>query len=189
MASFAAPEDQTVRVVPWTDPVIDELGLDPRSAYVETFWLGILGPSTTWLMRRFATLLDEEPRGVTLDLGEEARRLGVGHREGRRSPFVRALGRCVTFELARAQGRGILGVRRRMPPLNRRQILHLPGTLQESHRRWQESQLRQAVGTQLQWRVRELALRQDGRGGSDGSDVSGSDGARPSHRSLRPVPG
>ena len=32
---------------PWLDPVIDELGHDPRSAYVETFWLPVLGPPTT----------------------------------------------------------------------------------------------------------------------------------------------
>ena len=33
-------------VEPWPDPVIDELGHDPRSAYVERFWLPVLGPST-----------------------------------------------------------------------------------------------------------------------------------------------
>ena len=36
-----------IRVEPWPDPVIDELGHDPRSAYVETFWLPVLGPTTT----------------------------------------------------------------------------------------------------------------------------------------------
>lgn len=30
---------------PWPDEVIDALGHDPRSAYVERFWLGVLGPS------------------------------------------------------------------------------------------------------------------------------------------------
>jgi hypothetical protein len=37
----------TLTVRPWPDGVIDALGHDPRSAYVEQFWLGILGPSTT----------------------------------------------------------------------------------------------------------------------------------------------
>ena len=41
----------TLQVLPWSDPVIDQLGYDPRSRYVERFWLGILGPSATWLMR------------------------------------------------------------------------------------------------------------------------------------------
>ena len=31
-------------VAPWPDPVIDQVGHDPRSVYVERFWLGILGP-------------------------------------------------------------------------------------------------------------------------------------------------
>ena len=31
---------------PWPDDVIDSLGHDPRSHYVETYWLGILGPPT-----------------------------------------------------------------------------------------------------------------------------------------------
>jgi hypothetical protein len=35
-----------LRVEPWPDPVIDEVGHDPRSSYVETFWLPVLGPTT-----------------------------------------------------------------------------------------------------------------------------------------------
>jgi hypothetical protein len=35
-----------LRVEAWLDPVIDEVGHDPRSAYVEEFWLPILGPTT-----------------------------------------------------------------------------------------------------------------------------------------------
>jgi hypothetical protein len=41
------PSATILPVRPWPDPVIDALGHDPRSAYVERFWLGILGPSTT----------------------------------------------------------------------------------------------------------------------------------------------
>lgn len=177
MATFEAPEDRAIHVVPWTDPVIDELGHDPRSVYVETFWLGILGPSSTWLMRRVAVLLEREPDGVTIDLSEEARRLGVGHKDGRRSPFVRAIGRCITFELARVQGPGVLAVRRRMPPLNRRQILHLPERLQDSHRRWQEEQLRRTAGAQLQRRVSEIAARSAPRRPAGAAPTSADHGA------------
>jgi len=43
----SAPEiPQTLHIVAWTDPVIDTLGHDPRSWYVEQFWLGIIGPTT-----------------------------------------------------------------------------------------------------------------------------------------------
>ena len=36
-----APEFLHVRA--WPDEVLDQLGFDPRSAYVEDYWLGILG--------------------------------------------------------------------------------------------------------------------------------------------------
>jgi hypothetical protein len=35
-----------LRVEPRHDPVIDEVGYDPRSDYVEKFWLPVLGPTT-----------------------------------------------------------------------------------------------------------------------------------------------
>jgi hypothetical protein len=130
----------TLTIVPWPDVVIDALGHDPRSPYVESYWLAVLGPSTTWLLRRLASRLEAEPHGFSLDLAETARSLGLGMRGGRHSPFVRALGRCVSFELARPQSSDSLAVRRRVPPLNRRQVLHLPESLQDSHRRWQEAQ-------------------------------------------------
>jgi hypothetical protein len=38
---------RALRIEPWADPVIDHLGHDPRSAYVEHFWLPILGPLST----------------------------------------------------------------------------------------------------------------------------------------------
>ena len=54
---------ESLSIRPWPDPVIDLLGHDPRSAYVERFWLGVLGPSTTWLMRRLASGLETAPAG------------------------------------------------------------------------------------------------------------------------------
>ena len=48
------PESFTdqLHVTAWTDPVIDELGHDPRSQYTEWFWLAVIGPSSVWLLRR-----------------------------------------------------------------------------------------------------------------------------------------
>src|SRR5437763_1125350 len=131
----------SLTVVPWPDVVIDALGHDPRSPYVETYWLAVLGPSTTWLLRRLAFRLEAEPDGFSLDLAETARSLGLGAKGGRHSPFMRALGRCIAFGLARSETCNSLAVRRRLPPLNRRQVLHLPESLQHSHQRWQDAQL------------------------------------------------
>jgi len=123
----AIPATGTLKVVAWPDPIIDSLGLDPRSAYVETYWLGTLGPSTTWLLRRLAHGLESEPHGFELDLPTCARELGLGDKGGRHSPFARSLSRLAQFEIARWQPSSTtLEVRRRVPPLNRRQVMHLP---------------------------------------------------------------
>ncbi|MCA1692465.1 MAG: hypothetical protein ABR540_17750 [Acidimicrobiales bacterium] len=158
LADDASPEPVALPVRPWPDPVIDALGHDPRSAYVERFWLGVLGPSTTWLLRLLAAELEINPAGFQLDLLETAQILGLGGRGGRHSPFMRSLGRCCRFELAEARTDGTLAVRRKLPPLNRRQLLRLPPSLQEAHREWQESELRVPAAEQLRRRSRRLAL-------------------------------
>jgi hypothetical protein len=143
---------------PWPDGVIDALGHDPRSAYVERFWLGILGPSTTWLIRRLAAGLEASPEGFDLDLAATAQALGLGSKGGRHSPFMRALSRCCQFDLAEARADGVLAVRRKLPPLNRRQILRLPPDLAAAHQAWQEAQLQTPAHEQQRRRARRLAL-------------------------------
>jgi hypothetical protein len=138
--------------------VIDALGHDPRSSYVEQFWLGILGPSTTWLLRRLATGLEAQPAGFDLPLADTAQALGLGAKGGRHSPFMRALARCCQFDLAEGRPDGTLAVRRKLPPLNRRQVLRLPPGLQDAHQQWQEDQLRTPAADQLRRRCRRLAL-------------------------------
>jgi hypothetical protein len=149
----------TLHVVAWTDPVIDTLGYDPRSWYVEQFWLPIIGPTAAWLLRRIVSRFDTEPDGFDLDLDETAKGLGLGGKEGRHSPFQRALSRCVIFKLARPQGPGALGVRRRVPPLPRRHLDRLPPTLQTSHEDWSTSQNRTGVLDEARSRSRRLALK------------------------------
>ena len=45
--SGSTVQQPTLHVLRWHDSLIDRLGHDSRSRYVERFWLGILGPSTT----------------------------------------------------------------------------------------------------------------------------------------------
>jgi hypothetical protein len=148
----------SVLIRPWPDPVIDTLGFDPRSAYVETYWLGILGPSTTWLLRRLVAGLETSPEGFELPLAETARQLGLGDRGGRHSPFIRAIARTIQFDVAKVHDETTLAVRRRVPPLNRRLVLRLSPTLQDAHRRWQDDQLKIPPGEQQRRRTRRLAL-------------------------------
>ncbi|HEV3494791.1 MAG TPA: hypothetical protein VHA34_00415 [Actinomycetes bacterium] len=152
------PSVAYIPVRPWPDGVIDALGHDPRSVYVERFWLGILGPSTTWLLRFLANRLDASPEGFDLDLAATAQALGLGSKGGRHSPFMRALSRCCQFDAAEARADGTLAVRRKLPPLNRRQILRLPPDLAAAHQAWQESQLQTPAHEQQRRRARRLAL-------------------------------
>lgn len=129
-------------VVAWRDPVVDALGFDPRSAYVERFWLPLLGPTSTWLLRRLAAEFDHQPEGFSLDAADCARSIGIGNKGGRSGPFHRSVERCVRFGLAREDDHDILAVRLRVPPLTRAQVGRLPRHLHGAHQRWQEDQLR-----------------------------------------------
>ena len=126
----------TLAVRAWSDPVIDAVGHDVRSAYVERFWLGLLGPSATWLLRRLVQGLEDRPDGFDLDLALTATQLGLGGRSGRHSPFFRSIERCCRFGAAQPDRRATLRVRRQLPPLTRMQIARLPLPLQEAHQAW-----------------------------------------------------
>lgn len=142
----------------WSDPVIDEVGHDPRSAYAERFWLPILGPSTIWFLRRVVDQLDEEPHGYSLDLVETARSLGVGMRGGRNSPMLKTVERSCRFGAARMHGGSLLEVRRRLAPLSRSQVERLTTRLQHEHAEWMERPQPTPSVTQMTERARSLAL-------------------------------
>jgi hypothetical protein len=148
----------SITVEAWPDTVIDQLGHDPRSPYVERFWLATLGPSTVWLLRRLADGLDHQPEGFSLDLQETAHSIGVGMRGGRSSPFFRSVDRSCRFGAARFVAQDTLAVRRKLPPLNQRQVARLPTVLQREHARWIEQQARRPTVEQMRTRARQLAL-------------------------------
>lgn len=156
----ATPALRTITIEPWPDPVIDTVGHDPRSAYVERFWLGVLGPTTVLLFRRLAVLLDGTPEGFSLDLSETAATLGLSGREHRhadQSPIIRSLVRSCTFGVARAESPNAFVVRRRFPPLTRRQLERLPAVLRGEHRQWTERDARRPVAAESRRRARHLA--------------------------------
>ena len=132
---FAAPLLERLGVLPWLDPERDDQSHDPRSAYVETFWLPIIGPSTTLLLRRLADEFDAEPQGFEIECSDLSREIGLGHRLDRRSSFSRTLERCAKFNLVRLEGEVLL-VRRRIPSLSYRQTSRLSERLQALHASW-----------------------------------------------------
>ena len=106
----------TLDVVPWDDPVIDALGHPPRSTYVERFWLSILGPTATWLVRHLDARLEAGGGAATVDLAATAEALGLGGGTGRNSPVVRSLARCHQFGIVRGSTRPGPRRRHRRPP-------------------------------------------------------------------------
>jgi hypothetical protein len=131
--SFPIP---LLHVRPWADPVIDEVGFDARSPYVERYWLAVLGPSATWLVRHLADRLEHEPAGFDLDLAHAATCIGLGHRGGRDAPFLRTVRRVCQFGAAQLHDADVLWVRRKLPPLTRAQLDRLPESLRAEHPRW-----------------------------------------------------
>ena len=128
--------DATLMVVPWHDPVVDAVGFDVRSTYVELFWLNVLGPTATWALRRLVTGLDRYPLGYELDLGETAGMLGLAYSTGTSNSFARALQRCVLFGMSQPVPGG-LAVRRRVPPVAARHLARMPQGLRTMHAQWQ----------------------------------------------------
>lgn len=151
------PRADVLCVRSWPDPVIDAAGYDPRSAYVETFWAGVLGPSTLLLLRRIAARFDTAPEGFELDPATWAAELGLRY-PGKGSPFARAVGRLCHFGLATAPDPATLLVRRHVPPLARRHLLRLPPSLQEAHAAWLARERDRSSQAELRRRARQLAL-------------------------------
>ncbi|MGB0112702.1 MAG: hypothetical protein WBP59_05740 [Ilumatobacteraceae bacterium] len=134
------PSAQSTRVVirPWIDPVVDDDGHDPRSRYVETFWLSVLGPTATWTIRRLVAGLEQSPEGYHVDLGAFARSMGLSYSTARTSPFSKALQRCVMFGVAHPIEGG-LAVRRRIPAVSVRHLRRMPEDVQALHRQWAQT--------------------------------------------------
>ncbi len=132
---------ETLKICPWTDPVLDAVGHDPRSRYVETFWLPTLGPTALLLLRHLATQFENHPQGIDLPVADTSRSLGLGDRNGNQSPIVRSLARLEVFDLACNDGANTIAVRRNLPRLNARQLRRLPASLRSAHAQWSATQL------------------------------------------------
>lgn len=132
----ALPADGLITLVSWPDALADVSGHAVRSTYVERYWLGILGPTATWLLRRLSDEVSAQPDGCTVDLRPLAQSLGLAFHAGRHNPFTRGLDRCIMFGLVRHVGNHphpTFAVRTHVPTLARRQLERLPAELQVAH--------------------------------------------------------
>ncbi len=133
--------ENILNIEPWADDIVDQLGFDPRSSYVEKFWLGVLGPSTVWLIRHMVAELDTQPDGYQLDLADTATAIGLRNNGGKHSPFMRALGRTCQFGLARVMDHQTLAIRRKLPPVTQGQLRKLPTRTQAAHQQLTQQKL------------------------------------------------
>ena len=116
-----------LEVTPWHDPVVEKNGYVIGDPYIEMFWLPVLGPTATWLLRRLATGLEHEPHGYTVALDDLAR--GIG----------RALQRCVMFGVSQqvpSPLSNVIAVRTILPALSQRHLARLPDQLRNLHQDW-----------------------------------------------------
>jgi hypothetical protein len=155
--SFAFPLDR-LRITRWDDPVVEAVGHDLRSSYVERFWLALLGPSTTLLIRRLASDLEAHPDGFDLPLEETAHALGLGLRGGLSGPFYRSLARTGQFHITKANGPTELAVRTKLQTLTRHQVDRLPPLLQAEHAEWIAATAATPTPEERRTRARLLAL-------------------------------
>ena len=136
------PCPSPLTVKPWPDPLIDTLGYDPRSRYVETFWLPTLGPTALLLLRHLADRFDRQPEGLELTVADTCHALGLGQRDGTSSPIVRTLERLTQFDLACDDGNGQRrGASQHPARESSSHLRRLPSDLQVAHAEWAEAQL------------------------------------------------
>jgi hypothetical protein len=151
------PATDPIWIEPWTNHVIDPLGHDPKSPYVERFWLGILGPSATWLLRSISYGLDAAPHGFNLSQIDTARVLGLGDRTGKYSPLQRSITRLCTFEFAYFRSETLV-VRPRIPWLEPRQVLRLSRALQDEHGLWEQAEYQTSARDAFRRRAASTAM-------------------------------
>lgn len=123
----------SLRFTSWRDIDLESRGYDPRSTYVEKFWLPFLGPSTVVLMRRITELLEENPHGFSVELSDLSQMIGLGTNISKHSSLQKTLNRLLIFELARVMPSSALSMRIKLPPLPTRYFSRLPETLQREH--------------------------------------------------------
>ena len=102
--------------------------------YVEMLWLPVIGPSSTWLLRRLGSWALAFPDGVSVVLPELSESLGLGWTAGVHSSLQRSMRRLVMFGLARWSGESF-DVAAVVPPVSNRQLERLSPGLVRAHDR------------------------------------------------------
>jgi hypothetical protein len=127
--TWATPARLTVTA--WPDPIVDARGHRPGAPYVESVWLGTLGPSATWAWQRLARIAGARP-GTTIDSADLAATLGLGDGLARNAVISRTLTRLVNFGVATRHD-DTLAVRTALPDLPLRHLARASTSARAAH--------------------------------------------------------
>lgn len=126
--------DSTVSLRLWGDPPGGGEVVPSRSAYVDQFWLPVLGPVATCTARLLARHLSQEPGPVSILLGDLATGLGLDPQSSAPAVLGRAFQRLEETQILANGPDGALLVRRGFPHLGPVELGCLPFALQSAHR-------------------------------------------------------
>jgi len=121
------PTPERLRVVAFRDPRVEARGHGPGSPYIEAVYVGVLGPSATWLWQRLARTAATE-----LDTLELSASLGLGQDLGANAPLTRTINRLQHFDAARRH-HDSLAARLALPDLTPRRLARLSPTARLAH--------------------------------------------------------
>ena len=151
---------ETLHITPWADTLLDTLGHDPRSWYVETFWLPTIGPTCLLLARRIADGFDRNPDGFVVAFESLSVSLGLGEPPSPgNGPLKRAIQRLERFSIASLDTHGVLLAHRRFPPIHRKHLHRLPTSVRAIDHEIHEAELARPMPEIAESNARRIALR------------------------------
>ncbi len=117
----------------WTDPPGGGIGVDPRSPYVDHFWVPAIGPVAVCMAQLLIRTVNRESAGLVVALTDLATRLGVGVGETGLAALGEALHALEAAAVVQLAEDGSVLVRSELPYLGPTELAHLPQTLRATH--------------------------------------------------------
>jgi hypothetical protein len=128
---------RSLSVSPLVDPTLERVGLPLEHPYIEQVWLSVVGPTSVLALRHLGRQLEARPEGVTVDLVDLSRTLGLQAKEsvelGRNSQLGRTIERLVQFRFAAWLSEDRLGVHRKVPAVSTHRVERLPESVRADH--------------------------------------------------------
>jgi hypothetical protein len=123
-----ASDQRLLRFEPWSQTHFDRWGSEPRSTYVERFWLPVVGPSSLVLARDIAAGFESSNGAYSVSASHQAAAIGVSE-----SQLHRVLDRLVQFGLAKHVDPNTVALRTAWPVIGTGAIRQLTPPLRQQH--------------------------------------------------------